>query len=202
VPRAFFDQRGGHAGFSNSARLVLEKKDGGSLAAVRSALDRSLGQEGVKALGSATKSDGRYSFDQHMLMIYVFLIVMSAILVGVGGLGLVTTMSLNVLERRREMGVMRAIGATPGLVCRIMAAEGCVIGLMSWAASGMIAWPVSRVMGNVLVNRMFTNGLDFAFETSGLWIWLAVCLVLGVFASVLPAWQASRRPVREAIGYE
>ena len=202
VPRSFFDLRGGHAGASNSARLALQKKDAASIAAVRAALDKSLEAEAVKAQGSSTKSDGRYAFDQHMLMIYVFLIVVSAILVGVGGLGLVTTMSLNVLERRREMGVMRAIGATPGVVCRIVATEGAVIGLLSWALSGIVAWPVSLAMGNMLVSRLFTNGLDFAFETIGLWIWLGLCVVLGALASFLPAWQASRRPVREAIGYE
>lgn len=202
VPRAFFDQRGGPADASNSVRLVLDRKDPASIAAVRAALDRSLEREGVRTLGSSTKNDGRYAFDQHMLMIYVFLNVVSGILVGVGGLGLVTTMSLNILERRREMGVMRAIGATPAVVCSIVAAEGLAIGLMSWAASGLVAWPVSRLMGNLLAKGLFTSGLDFAFETRGLWIWLAVCGVLGVAASVLPAWRASRRPVREAIGYE
>ena len=64
-------------------------------------------------LGSASKADSRFSVDQHMVMIYIFLIVMSGILAGVGGLGLMTTMNLNVLERRREMGVLRAIGASP-----------------------------------------------------------------------------------------
>ena len=53
---------------------------------------------------------------------------MSAIIGGVGGLGLMTTMSLNVFERRREMGVMRALGATPRIVWLMIVAEGIVIG--------------------------------------------------------------------------
>ena len=69
-----------------------------------------------------------------MLMIYVFLIVMSGVLAGVGGLGLMTTMSLNVLERRREMGVLRAIGATPAAVWAIVVAEGAVIGALELGA--------------------------------------------------------------------
>ena len=67
-----------------------------------------------------------------MAMIYWFLIVMSGILAGVGGLGLMTTMSLNVLERRREMGVLRAIGATPAMVWRLVVAEGAFVALLSW----------------------------------------------------------------------
>jgi hypothetical protein len=46
-------------------------------------------------------ADFRYAFDQHMLMIYVFLVVVSAVLAAVGSLGLMTATSLNVLERRR-----------------------------------------------------------------------------------------------------
>ena len=78
-------------------------------------------------------------------MIYVFLIVMSAIIGGVGGLGLMTTMSLNVFERRREMGVMRALGATPRIVWLMIVAEGIVIGLLSWTIAALLAWPVSKV---------------------------------------------------------
>ena len=61
-----------------------------------------------------------------MLMVYAFLIAMSAILASVGGLGLMTTMSLNVLERRRELGVLRAIGATPRAVFWMLAVEAVV----------------------------------------------------------------------------
>lgn len=147
-------------------------------------------------------ADRRYGFDQHMLMIYVFLVVMSCILVGVGGLGLMTTMSLNVLERRREMGVLRAIGATPRAVWLIVVAEGGVISLLGWALATLAAWPVSKGVGDFLVTRMFKTPLAFVFEPSGVLVWLAVSLLLGAAASFLPAWHASRRPVREAIGYE
>ena len=74
--------------------------------------------------------------------------------------------------------------------------------MLSWALAALVAWPVSRPHGHLLVSGLFTSGLDFAFEARGLWIWLGVSVVLGVVASLLPAWRASRRPVREAIGYE
>ena len=202
VSRRYFDEVGGHAGHANSIRIALEKTDPASIAGVRAGLDRGLEREQVRAVGSATKSDGRYGFDQHMLMIYVFLIVMSAILVGVGGLGLMTTMSLNVLERRREMGVLRAIGATPRAVALIVVAEGTAIGLMSFGLAALAAWPVGKLVGDALVMVMFRSGLDFRFEVRGLAVWLAVSIVFGAVASLVPAWQASRHPVREAIGYE
>jgi putative ABC transport system permease protein len=202
VPRRFFDGKGGHAGMANGIRLALDKNDPASIAAARVALDGALEQAGVKAAGSAAKADGRYAFDQHMLMIYVFLLVMAAILAGVGGLGLATTMSLNVLERRREMGVLRAIGARPRTVLLIVVAEACATSLLAGALAGVVAWPVSRAVGHALVTLMFRSGVAFSFEPAGLLIWLLISLVLGAAASSLPAWHAARRPIREAIAYE
>ena len=103
IPLAYFEQKAGHVGLVNNVRLVLDKTDSASVNRVKADLDRNLGREGVRAHSSSSKAESRFSFDQHMLMIYVFLIVMAIIIGGVGGLGLMTTMSLNVLERRREM---------------------------------------------------------------------------------------------------
>jgi len=189
-------------GMVNSLRLALDNTDPDSISALRAELDRNLEQQGVRARASSTKSESRFGFDQHMLMIYVFLIVTSAIVGGVGGLGLMTTMSLNVLERRREMGVMRALGATPRLVSLMIVAEGMVIGLLSWAIAALLAWPISKAIGDFLVQVMFRSGLDFTFEPLGLVIWLVVSISLSALASFLPAWKASRTTVREALAYE
>jgi putative ABC transport system permease protein len=202
IPQAYLEQAGGHVGMANTLRLALDKTDPASINEVKANLERNLEQEGVRALSSTSAADSRFGFDQHMLMIYVFLIVVSCILVGVGGLGLMTTMSLNVLERRREMGVLRAIGATPSVVLLIVVAEGGVIGVLSWALAALAAWPVSKGLGNLLVTVMFRSGLDFFFELRGLLIWLVVSIFLSIVASLLPAWHASRMTVREALAYE
>jgi len=202
IPLRYMEVRGGHVAMANTLRLALEKTDPASINSLKGSLEQNLGQEGVRALGSASKADGRFGFDQHMVMIYVFLIVVSCILAGVGGLGLMTTMSLSVLERRREMGVLRAIGASPTVVCLIVVAEGVVIGVLSWALAALTAWPVSRAVGNLLVRLILRSGLDFYFELRGLLVWLAVSLCLCAVASFLPAWHASRQSVREAVGYE
>lgn len=186
----------------NNVRLSLAHNDFDSISIVKENLDRNLEQHGVRARGSSSKAETRFGFDQHMVMIYVFLIVMSAIVGSVGALGLMTTMSLNVLERRREMGVLRAIGATPRIVWLIVVVEGLVIGVLSWTIAALLAWPVSKALGNVLVRAMLKGGVDFVFEPWGLLIWLVVSISVSAAGSFIPAWKASRATVREALAYE
>jgi putative ABC transport system permease protein len=198
IPQAFMDQR--HPGMRTNALLALA--DTASMNSVKDNLERSLEQEGVHILGSNAKADLRVGVDAHMLMIYVFLVVMSGIIVVVGGLGLATTMGLNVMERRREMGVLRAIGARPSTIWFIIVTESVAVGVLSWALAALAAWPVSKLVGDALVRLAFHSKLDLLFQLQGLFIWLAVSVLVSAAASFLPAWSASQITVREALAYE
>jgi putative ABC transport system permease protein len=127
---------------------------------------------------------------------------MSGIIAVVGGLGLATTMSLNVMERRRETGVIRALGARPATVRLIIVTEGIVVGVLSWALAALAAWPLSRIAGDALVRLVFHSKLDFVFQLQGLFLWLAVAVVVSAVSAFLPAWSASQITVREALAYE
>ena len=202
VSRNYFERAGGHTGVANTLRVALDRSDPSSIDRFKEALDRNLEAEGIRALSTQSKADSRFGFDQHMLMIYIFLIVMSVIIGAVGGLGLMTTMSLNVLERRREMGVLRAIGASPRVVALIVVSEGLVIGLMSFVVATIVAGPLSRGLGDFVSTALFSGGLSFSLDFTGIWIWFVASLVLSGVASFVPAWNASRAPVREALGFE
>jgi len=201
VPLRFFEEHG-HVGVANTVRLALARTDRTSIDRLRIDLEKNLRKEGIQPLSSGTNAESRFAFDQHMLMIYVFLVIVSTLIGGVGGLGLATTTSLNVLERRRELGILRAIGATPAAVGSIVVGEAVVVGLLAWAAAVVVAWPVGRAVGNLLVMVLFKNRLESTYLAGGVAVWLTVSLVIAVAASAVPAWHASRRPIREALGYE
>jgi putative ABC transport system permease protein len=130
------------------------------------------------------------------------LLVMAVLTALVGSIGLTGTMSMNVLERTREIGVLRAIGAYDLFVMRLVIIEGAIIGLMSYALAALLSFPITRLLSNVISLAIFNAPAQAAFTVQGFLIWLGVVLLLSVLASILPARNASRLTIREVLAYE
>jgi putative ABC transport system permease protein len=111
-------------------------------------------------------------------------------------------MSLNVIERTREIGIMRAIGASNGAIMQIVLAEGLLIGLLSWGLGTLLALPVSRLLSDGLGELLFADPLAFHFSLTGGLIWLLLSVALALGASLLPARNATRVSVRDVLAYE
>ena len=127
---------------------------------------------------------------------------MAALLAVVGGLGLMGTMSINVLERTREIGVLRAIGASSRAVLQIVIVEGVLIGVLSWAFGTLLALPLGKFMSDAIGNAFLRAPLSYVFSWTGALVWLGAVIVLGTIASLLPARSATRLSVREVLAYE
>jgi putative ABC transport system permease protein len=127
----------------------------------------------------------------------------NAILVAlVGGIGLMGTMSMNVIERTREIGVMRAIGASDGAILRLVIVEGMLIGVISWILGALLAVPISHGLYGILSQVMFQTPGKATIDANGFVIWLVIALVISALASLLPARNAARLTVREILAYE
>jgi putative ABC transport system permease protein len=120
----------------------------------------------------------------------------------VGSIGLMGTMSMNVLDRTREIGVMRAIGASDRSVTGLVIVEGVLIGLISWLTGTVLSIPIGKVMSDVVTHAIFEAPSRFTFSLIGPAAWLAVVIVLSILASVVPARSAARITIREALAYE
>jgi putative ABC transport system permease protein len=135
------------------------------------------------------------------ILVY-FMLVMATLIAIVGGLGLMGTMSINVLERTREIGVMRAIGASNWDIQAIVLVEGMVIGILSWAISIFISIPITNVLCYGVGMAILTAPMPTVYGVSGVLAWLIFTVVLGSLASALPARRASRLTVRDTLAYE
>lgn len=135
-------------------------------------------------------------------VLVLFLMIMAVLIAAVGGLGMTSTMSINVFERTREIGVMRAIGASSGAILRVVMVEGIIIGVISWIIGAILAWPISLLLDNVVGITMFKSPLSHEFSYEGFFLWLAMITVIAILACIIPARNAIRLTVREVLAYE
>lgn len=140
--------------------------------------------------------------EDHLLMVAGFLGAMSQLMIIVGGLALASTMGMAVLERTREIGVMRAIGARHGAIMRMIQVEGLVIALLGWALAIPLSLPMSIVLGKAFSRIMLPVPLTYIPELSGVAEWFAVVVIVSVVACAVPAWRATRITTRAALAYE
>jgi putative ABC transport system permease protein len=140
-------------------------------------------------------ANAQFSVLTTILMIMTFLIAI------VGSIGLSGTLSINVIERGREIGVMRAVGASSMDIAMIFMGEGLLLGVLSWVQ----AVPISLLASKYFVLAL-GEVIDFPavyhFSMTGVWIWLVIVVVLSLLASWLPARRATQISVRESLAYE
>jgi putative ABC transport system permease protein len=134
--------------------------------------------------------------------IIFLLLIMALMLAVVGGLGLMGTMSINVLERTREIGVLRAIGTPNKGVARVFIREGIAIGLISWLLGAILAYPLGKGLSDAVGLSVMGVPLNFSYSITGVWVWLVLVVILSAMASFIPARTASRLTVREVLAYE
>jgi putative ABC transport system permease protein len=110
-------------------------------------------------------------------------------------------MGTSVIERTREFGVMRAIGAKSKTILRNIISEGVFIGLMSWVIALPLSIPLSLGIDYLLGMMSFRSPLPLIISPVGLVIWVTLIIVGSIAASAYPATQASRLTVRETLAY-
>jgi putative ABC transport system permease protein len=184
------------------AIVVTAPRDPASQAAAAKALEEHLKAVGMEVNYRQTSSEERTQIIGRFEVLIVFLLIMAVLLAVVGAIGLTGTMSLNVLERTREIGVMRAIGASDGSVFQIVVVEGLLIGVISWCFGALLAYPLGKLLSDAIGNITMKTAMDYAFSVNGMVGWLVIASVLAVVASLLPARNASRVSVRDVLAYE
>jgi putative ABC transport system permease protein len=166
-------------------------------------LREELQNRGFEVGSSQLMAESRRVLEDHLLLVAGFLMIMSQAMIVVGGLGLASTMSLSVLERTREIGVLRAIGARHGSILSMVQIEGLVISVASWALAIPLSVPMSVILGNAFGRIMMpVRIVTLVPEPSGMLLWFAVVVVVSLLACAWPAYRATRVTTAAALAYE
>ena len=115
-------------------------------------------------------------------------------------IAMVNTLAIGVIERTREIGMLRAVGSTRGQVRRVVLAEALILAALG-TIFGILAGLYLGYMG-VAALEAFGYPMTYIFPTTGVIIALVAGIVFGVLAAIIPARQASRLEIVQALRYE
>jgi putative ABC transport system permease protein len=182
--------------------FVLVQAQDRSVAAVdqlATAIDHTLGDKGLNP-GEVTRQQEIDRNHTQFGVLYAILYAVALIVGLVGVLGLANTLTTSVLERRREIGILRSMGASSAQVGLVFWTEGIALGLIAWLIAVIIGIPGAlafvALIGSALLH------LDFTFNPFSDVLMLLVVLLIVTVASLGPALSASRARLAEILRYE
>jgi putative ABC transport system permease protein len=198
----YLSQLVGAPGQVYSLRILTNKHDASTQRTISDQIQALYESRGIRVGSSQLGEDFIRSQKSQTDILVYFMLFMASLIAVVGGLGLAGTMGINVLERTREIGVMRAVGASNGDIQGIVIVEGMVIGLLSWLVSIFLSIPITNILCYGVGVSIMTSPMPAVYGVSGIIAWLIFMLILAAISSAIPARRASRLTVRDTLAYE
>ena len=186
-------------GINEVDRFTLKLAPGTDVSAVKKVIDDQYGKS--RHLQVETTESFRARIRELTNRAFGLLDVLASIGVIVAALGVINTLLMNVLERRREIGALRSIGMTRAQIIRMILAEAGALGAIG---------AVFGIGFGILLSRVFVEGmkimtgyrLEFTLPFQSLLLGLAIALIVSQVAALYPAWKGSRVNIVEAIKHE
>ncbi len=138
--------------------------------------------------------------NQVLGIIQIFLVGIAAISLIVGAIGIMNSMYTSVLERTKDIGIMKAIGARNSDILKIFVIESGLIGLVGGMFGVILGTAMALIIGSISKNSGFL--LIIKIEPLILIFGLAFAFFVGVISGILPAYQASKLKPVDALRYE
>jgi putative ABC transport system permease protein len=184
----------------NDASTYLVKTDPGStISQVKENIEALYGDRYHLALeaNSSIRNQAMNLMEQAFRMFDV----VALISIVVGSLGVVNTLTMSVIERTQEIGMLRAIGTSRGQIIRMVLAESGLMGVIG----GILGIATGAILARILFIGMTTMSgyqLTFSIPLDGLAVSLVMALVVSQVAAISPAFRAARTRILEALHYE
>jgi putative ABC transport system permease protein len=185
----------------NQLRIATDAHDEPTRQAVADAVDATLTDAGFEVHSAISVSRSDAISAGHLGPVIMILLGVALPLGVIGGIGLASTMSANILDRTREFGIMRAVGARPETVRRIVIAEGVFLALQSCLVAVIPTLALTAVLGAGIGDLFMHAPLPYRVSMLAVGIWVALVILVAMLATEAAATRASRITVREALAY-
>ncbi len=164
--------------------------------------DVNVAYRGVQGSGVQIETLANQNQENQQSWYFLYSIFYAGVLIlGLAGVSsLATTLSASVLERRREIGILRAIGAYGRQIGLVFWVEGLTLGGIAWVLGVLLGIPLAFAF--IQIVRQLVLPVDFAVDPLAFIITLALILVVATVASLLPSWSASRIRIARILHYE
>ena len=199
VTAADFAEATGSGGAVNAVRIALVDKAQVSSAA--SAISAALAAAGIEVTASLTAKSFSAAQGAHIYILVWALGFIAAMMAVVGLLGLASSLGNSVLERTREFGVMRTLGASSGAVVRSVLYEGILTALASVLVAVAVAALPSAVVGAMLAS-ISNQDISLELSPAAAALWFAVAICAALTASYIPATRAARLTIKQTLEWE
>jgi putative ABC transport system permease protein len=175
--------------------------DEASVTAITKNLKDVFERHSLKIAASTTQLEARATNEWQFSLVTSMLLALSLIVAIVGGIALMGALSIGVIERTKEIGVLRAVGARSHTILGIFVMEGMLQGLISWFIAVPLSILVSPIAASQLGHIMFGATLDYQYNWLAVLIWLTIIVVVSILASMMPARGATQISVRDSLAY-
>ncbi|MFC0505112.1 ABC transporter permease [Micromonospora costi] len=176
--------------------------DGTDPRAVTDRVETAVAGTGATVVATMPTTELRNAVDGHVVIFVYVLVVLAALMATVGLLGLASAMSITVIERTREYGIMQAIGATPHTIRRLVLTEGAITGIIGCLVAIAAGIPLSTMIGDLLGNLSFGLPVPLRIAPGGLGAWLLLVITGAIGATLTAAQRAARLTIRETLTYQ
>ena len=185
--------------FRDAMAFLVKVEDGDSIQDVGDRIDDLYGRrDRLTITSNQDLMEGVYSLmDQAFSMFDV--LAMIAILVGF--FGIANTLTMNVMERTREIGMLRGMGMTRGQVTRMILSEAALMGIIGGIMGVIFGVVLARIF-MLAMTAMSGYQLEFVLPSQKIWIALFIAVVISQVAAFFPSIRAARIRILEAIQYE
>lgn len=188
--RTVHDALAGRPGLAGAVRVVADGD-----AAQRSAdIENALFRAGAVPAIAFERAELKRATEDHFVILLILLGTGATAALVIGGLGLGASVAASMIERRREIAVVRAIGASDGRVFALFLAESMVIVGLAFALAFILSGPTSAGMTRMLGAHALHISVPVRFSGAAIGVWAIVSAVVGLVSTYVPVARTLDRP--------